>query len=305
VRLGEAASRALEISHPSNTFMLDGKSYPGRLVLRAHEGGLTAINELDLETYLKGVLPEEMSSSWPLEALKAQAVVSRTYAVYNFGQFHNDGFDLAADPRSQVYRGLQHSDPRIDRAVDETRGQVLTYHGEILNAYFHSCCGGHTRAAFRAWHSGQPVRPLMGVVDTHCSLSPNFNWQAYFPSGDVLEAVQKSGVLATRLISIEPGDKEVSGYLANFKVRTEQGESKVPAEEFRRALDPSELKSSYIVKIRKQDKGYLFIGHGFGHGVGMCQWGARAQAEKGRKFRKILEFYYPESTLRVLEEPGG
>jgi stage II sporulation protein D len=303
VQIGDSFGQVFEISHPSNHFVLDGKNYPGRLLLRAHDGTLTAINELDLETYLEGVLAQEMSPSWPIEALKAQAVVSRSFAVYNLGQFHAKGFDLTNDLRSQVYKGLAHPDPKVQEAVNATRGEVLTYEGQVLNAYFHACCGGHTRASFRAWRSGESIRPLNGVVDTTCRLSPHYAWEAYFPADEVLEAVQRAGVLATRLDWIRLGSREPTGYVADLELETDLGRSKVATESFRHALNSSQLKSSFITRIIPKQKGFVFEGRGYGHGVGMCQWGARAQAEKGRKFRKILDFYYPGSEIKILDEP--
>lgn len=299
---GRDTGERLEIWHPSNRFVLNGESYPGRLVLRSSDSGLTAVNELELETYLEGVLPHEMSPKWPLEALKAQAVISRTFAVYNLGQHHADGFDLTSDVRSQVYKGLRAVDPAVKEAVRSTQGQVLTWRGKVLNAFFHSCCGGHTRAAHRAWSGGgEPEKPLKGVVDGHCRVSPHYQWEAYFPASDVLRAVQEAGHMVTELRGLQIGKRERTGHAADVIASTEQGSVRVPIDPFRRSLDPTQLKSGHLMRILRRRNGYLFEGRGFGHGVGLCQWGASEQARKGRLYRKILEFYYPASVLRSLE----
>ncbi|UPT76000.1 MAG: SpoIID/LytB domain-containing protein [Elusimicrobiota bacterium] len=149
--------------------------YRGALILRLDPGQtLSIIEEADVEQYLEGVLPHEMDPDWPLEALKAQAVVARTFTYANMGKFRREGFDLTADTRSQVYKGTTLVNENVRSAVRQTKGEVLGWKGKLLRVYYHACCGGATTDVVTAWggEGEDPPKPLRGVRDPWCSASP-------------------------------------------------------------------------------------------------------------------------------------
>ena len=296
------APTVLDAAEPGGTIKVGSKLYRARIIIRPDEGGsLTAIAETSMENYLLGVLPYEMSPDWPLEALKAQAVVARTYAYYNLGKHRKAGFDLTADTRSQVYGGLGLESELVRQAVRETRGEVLGYGGELLKVFYHACCGGHTMDAAAVW-GGKSEKPLRGVKDRWCADSPYYRWTAYFGDHAVLAAASATRLIGGRLRSVRVADRDASGQVRTFSIRAGAETLTVKAAELRRRLGPAELRSTRVEKIRLLKKGVEFIGRGSGHGVGLCQWGARLQAEDGRKYETILKFYFPGSVLSVVDE---
>ena len=277
----------------------------GTLILRLDPGQtITVVEEIDIEDYLLGVLPHEMDPDWPLEALKAQAVVARSFAYANRGRFKTEGFDLTADTRTQIYRGLADVNENVRSAVRQTRGEVLGWNGQLLRTYFHACCGGHTENSAEVW-GGDPAqtpKPLRGVADKWCATSPQMRWTAYFAWPDLMEAFSEKANLPGPLKSLRLGRRDAAGYVRDFVARAAGGEVKVKASDARLLLGAGELKSTRVQRITMKKKGVEFEGAGSGHGVGLCQWGARRQAEKGRSYEKILSFYFPGATLSVVTE---
>ncbi len=279
--------------------------HSGALILRLDPGQtVTIVEELEIEDYLEGVLPHEMDPGWPLEALKAQAVVARTFTYANMGKFRKDGFDLTADTRSQVFKGLSGVNENVRSAVRQTRGEVLGYDGKLLRVYYHACCGGSTTDAGAAWNAegGSIPRPLRGVRDPWCRLSPHMKWSAYFTWADLTAAVSERSMLSNAITGLKIGARDAAGFVRTFLIRSGRESSEVRAAELRGALGAGEMKSVHIRSLSARRKGVEFFGSGLGHGVGLCQWGARLQAEKGRSYQKILRFYFPDSVLSEIDE---
>ena len=279
-------------------------AYRGALILRLDPGQtLTIVEEASVEEYLEGVLPHEMDPNWPLEALKAQAVVARTFTYANLGKFRKDGFDLTADTRSQVYKGTTAVNENVRAAVRQTRGEVLGWKGKLLRVYYHACCGGSTTDVGSAWGSeGEVPRPLRGVRDPWCAPSPHMKWTAYFAWADLTAAISERRMLSGPLKSLRIGARDAAGYVRTFLAKTSDESVVVKASELRGSLGAGEMKSVRIRSVNLLKKGVEFIGGGSGHGVGLCQWGARLQAEKGRNYDKILSFYFPGSDLSEVDE---
>ena len=282
---------------------IDGKRYRGTLLLRLDPGGetVTVVEELGIEDYLLGVLPYEMDSDWPLEALKAQAVVARTFAYTQLGKYRKDGFDLTTDTRSQVYGGRGSENAAVRKAVEGTRGEVLGYKGEILSVYYHACCGGHTSSPASIWGGTAPA-PLRGVRDRYCVSSPLARWTSYVTFEQLAVSLQKRRVEGGPIKRLEIGARDAAGYVRTFVARVGGETLRVKAAELRAALGGDRLRSVRIAKIRRLKKGVEFVGGGSGHGVGLCQWGSRLQAQAGRRYEQILQFYFPGSTLSVVDE---
>ena len=287
----------------SGAILIGERRYPGAIIVRLTPGGgLSVVDELLVEDYLLGVLPREMDPNWPLEALKAQAVVARTFAYTQAGKFRRDGYDLSSDTRSQMFVGLGSESEAIRRAVRETRGEVLGYKGKILGVYYHACCGGHTENASAVWGSGPaPPPPLRGVRDRYCRNTPLARWTAYFPYEEVLAALQQDRLLggAIRMFAVQ--SRTAAGYAKDFAVTVGSERLLVKASDFRKLIGSADLKSVRIERVRQLSSGIEFEGSGAGHGVGLCQWGARIQAERGRDYEQILRFYFPGSTLSLLD----
>jgi len=280
-------------------------AHRGTLILRLDPGQtVTVIEEISLEEYLEGVLPHEMDPDWPLEALKAQAVVARTFAYANMGKFRKDGFDLTADTRSQVYRGVTAVNENVRSAVRQTRGEVLGWRGELLHVYYHSCCGGRTEDVAQAWGGDpkQTPRPLRGVKDPWCQGTPNHSWRAYFTWSDLMSAIQEKVGLPGPLSSLKIAHRDAAGYVLSFAARAGRRTVSVRSSDLRHSLGAGELKSTKIRRLVPKKKGVEFIGGGSGHGVGLCQWGTKVQALKGRSYDKILLFYFPGSVLSVVTQ---
>jgi stage II sporulation protein D len=186
----------------------------GTLILRLDPGQtVTVVEDIPVEDYLEGVLPHEMDPDWPIEALKAQAVVARSFTYANMGKFRKDGFDLTADTRSQMYKGVTAVNENVRRAVRETRGEVLGWNGQLLRVYYHACCGGHTENAAEAW-GGDPKatpKPLQGVADPWCAASPKMHWKAYFAWQDVMAAIEEHRRLPGPLKSLKIGRRDLGG----------------------------------------------------------------------------------------------
>ncbi|MDD2804528.1 MAG: SpoIID/LytB domain-containing protein [Elusimicrobiales bacterium] len=274
---------------------LGGNLYKGDILLRATpEGKLDIIEYLPLEDYLYGVLPSEMSPDWPLEALKAQAVASRTYALRYINPARD--YDVTDGVEMQVYKGTAKISPRIIEAVNSTRGEVLKYKGKLVSAFFHACCGGHTASVRSAWGE-DIIKPLYGAPDPFCSPSRHYRWEYYLASSELLKYIQAAGSTALKVKSLRIHKKDRSGRAVSFLVGTDKGSKTVQATEMRKRFGTFEFRSTYVTSITPVKGGFEISGRGWGHGVGMCQEGAKYMALKGRPYKKILRHYYPGAAI--------
>jgi stage II sporulation protein D len=272
-------------------FTLGRRTYRGTLRVGAREqGNLEVRNRVRAHDYLCSVVGREVYPEWDEHALMAQAVAARTYMIYALGSRHYlSGADMA-------YRGVESEHPSTTRAVERTRGIVLTYGGRILPAYFHSTCGGHTMAVERFADTVEPCDPLAGRPCAWCSRSPSFRWGARIKAEQIAVSLSQSGLARVQAVhSLTPLDKEPDGYARRMLVN---GSADVNAYAFRLAVGASRLKSTNFDVAARGDC-FDFTGRGHGHGVGLCQWGAQGLAAEARlNWQEILEFYYPGAALR-------
>lgn len=276
-------------------FSLDGKKYEGKLFLeKDYKKRLRLINEIDMELYLKGVVPSEMPPNWPIEALKAQAVVSRTYGSYDFA--NSTGF-LESSVLDQVYGGEKNRRPSTDHAVDATRGQVLTDNGKIFPAYFHSASGGITTTIPYVWPKRKNFGAVESVKDKYSKDSPYQDWETKLSPAEISEALKKSGHDMGVISSLQVIEREPSGRAHKIKVVGSKQTKIFQGNEFRLALGWKNLKST-LFDLSVANGKYVFKGHGFGHGVGLSQIGAKKMAEKGHNYKQILKYYFPTAKLR-------
>jgi stage II sporulation protein D len=280
---------------------VNNKVYRGSLLARRNDdNSVTVVEELGLEEYLYGVLPAEMGPDWPLEALKAQAVVARTYALYSLKRFADSGFDLSADVRSQAYSGSTQDNPKIIEAVHATTGEVLGWKGQLVHAFFHANCGGRTSPP--VW-GGDKMRPLDGVHCPYCKNSKDYSWEISFANDKLLAFVHTMGLTAAKKIkSMRVLERNSGARVLLLKISTDAGSKTVDFKDFRNYLGSTLLRSSYIIHIIPHKYSYTFVGRGYGHGVGMCQDGAKEMAKIGRSYKQILKFYYPGAEIDTWQD---
>lgn len=278
--------------------VINGRVFKGKIQLIINKNSkLTVVNRLGLEDYVKGILYNEASHYWPMEALKAQAVVSRTYAVYQAQENRGKDFDVTADIYSQVYGGKTSERGRTNKAVEETAGEVITYKGRAIPAYFHATCAGRTEDASELWNVN--LAPLKGVACGFCKDSPHFNWH-YVASLDELRGkLSEAGRKAGAIKNIAVSARNNSGRITDLRIITSQGELLMTAKDFRSIIGPNIIRSlNFTVKVVEKDA--VFEGAGWGHGVGLCQWGAYFMAKQGKGSGEILKYYYPGSDVKTI-----
>ena len=306
---GSSASDCIAIA--TDKAGLNKACYNGEFIVTANGNKLNAINVIDIEDYLRGVVPYEIGKldESKFEALKAQAVAARTYAYKHFGSRVAQGFDVYADTRDQVYKGLHSATALTDKAVRETEGVVMTYNGEFITAYYHSTCGGETEGVV-TW--GRPDHPyLKNKPDlrpdgtTWCRESSYSEWTREFTEDELRDLFQinakeaKANVPSFSSIkSMHIQDTLKSGRIHTLVIETNNGSFTAKADKIRWLFKRGGtiLPSSFF-RIHKNGNEWILKGKGFGHGVGLCQMGARARAQAGQSYIQILTHYYPGITL--------
>lgn len=298
---GEASS--LEVNAPGGFLQVNGKLYRHRITIFSQGSECAVVNTVDLEKYLAGLINKEMSPSWPLEAMKAQAVASRSYALFQSQANRNSDYDLESTTQDQVYDGAGSETAKSNRAAEETRGIVIAYANTPVKAYYHANCGGMTELPVAVWGSESPAfRPV--VCPYHHQKRDKLRWTLTVTPEQIQAALKKVGnILPTnfrRLAMLEAGAPNPNQRLNDVMVSDTSGNSLVvSANAFRNALGNTKVRSTAF-KVHEEHGSYRLDGQGFGHGVGMCQVGARAMAEEGKTFRQILRYYYPLTKLSRL-----
>lgn len=306
---GTSASDCIAIA--TDKAGLNKACYNGEFIVTANGNKLNAINVIDIEDYLRGVVPYEIGKldESKFEALKAQAVAARTYAYKHFGSRVAQGFDVYADTRDQVYKGLHSATALTDKAVRETEGVVMMYNGEFITAYYHSTCGGETEGVV-TW--GRPDHPyLKNKPDLRpdgtpwCRESNYTEWTREFTEDELRDLFQinakeaKANVPSFSSIkSMHIQDTLKSGRIHTLVIETNNGSFTAKADKIRWLFKRGGtiLPSSFF-RIHKNGNDWILKGKGFGHGVGLCQMGARARAQAGQSYIQILTHYYPGITL--------
>lgn len=264
---------------------------------------LTIVNTLPLEEYLYGVVPAEMPSSWPLEALKTQAVAARTYVLGHLGQFAGDGFDVMPTTTSQVYGGVEEETPVTNQAINETRGKVVTFNSKLISAFYYASSGGITESSLDAW--GTDI-PYLRSVEDFDQDSPKYSWYKTISNDDLQGIVKKEfGSDPGRIMKFTIMETTGSNRVKTLRIEGQRGYLDVDGKKFRFA---AKLNST-LFRVQPVDPGtsilndiptpnlFMFIGRGWGHGTGMSQWGARYLAKTGKTYNEILRHYYPGTEI--------
>lgn len=297
---GHSLSSPIRIVALANqrSIRINGRRYHDNILIRIKNGRLNVINELGIEDYIKGILPKEVSPKWPIESLKAQAIVSRTYALRNLKKHGSQGFDLCNTVHCQVYGGIESEQLRTNKAVEFTRGQVLTYNKKLAQALFHASCGGRTEVPNNVWNVNSRVpKYLEGVRDGFCKESPHHKWTKKISEVYLRGKLKKAGYNIGKISSIKILGRNKTGRATYLLIKNSYGKLKILAAKFRLAIDPWKVKSTMFSRIRKIGSDFEFSGRGWGHGVGMCQWGAKAMSDRRYKYKKILRYYFPGTRI--------
>ncbi|MGF7060798.1 SpoIID/LytB domain-containing protein [Brassicibacter mesophilus] len=302
-----------------------------------------AVNYVELDNYLYGVVPREMSANWPIEALKAQAVAARNYSLLNTNKHVNSGYDLCDTQDCQVYGGYDWENIRSNTAVDETSGNVLKYDGKLVNTFYHSSSGGHTENSENVWSESIPY--LRGVKDEFSLGSPDAKWELVITKEELSKKLLDNGIDVGEVLSIDILEVSEYGRVVELMISGSNKNEILKKEKSRLVLGPLALKSTWFnvksdsdvyildgndrvpyktsmmnnsilssegkISISKNSKTkllvsdgtnlqilntmptqYVFNGKGWGHGLGMSQWGAKGMAELGYNYKEILEYYY-------------
>ena len=373
-------SFSLPVRITSNGMITWSKTrYRGGLRLIAAPGGFTVINDIEMEEYLRGILKIEMNPDWPPEALKAQAVLARTYALRNKKRHQQQGFDVCSLSHCQNYRGANAETDRTDGAVNATKGQILTWNGSVADVYYHSDSGGATSDIASVWGKKTPY--LVTRTEPVVYTSPNSNWTARLTASQIESALTKMGQPVGTLQSVHILERDGSGRVTLLEIRGSLGTQRIKGHALRMALGsnllkstnfnivvsdlkdtpaaavptgsrrPISLKTDPLVEITQQGifsskelmdmllhpenrekymeiaqarlggklsmpmtdepavtetiplpqiggtGGIQVTGKGWGHGVGLSQWGAKALAEQGWNYQRILEHYFPGTQI--------
>ncbi len=269
--------------------LVDGSAYRGKIEVYRGKKGLYLVNSLPLEDYVKGVVKSEVAAGWEDEALKAQAVIVRTYAVNHILKNADSLYHLTSSTLHQMYKGTTF-DADISNAVDDTAGEILTYKGKPIMAYYHSTCGGRTELPEEVFGKSFPY---LKSVTNDCTISPLSIWERKIPYSEIEAAL---GLPPVKKIKVETHTK--TGRAKILNIETEESVTYIETKELRRIIGWKRIPSTLFTL--KNDEGRLIIeGRGYGHGVGLCQWGALQLDRKGNSYREILSYYYPNTTITL------
>lgn len=277
---------------------MNGREYGDTLELVRNGDGIAVVNELSLDDYVVGVLRAEVGERWPAEALRAQAVVARTYAAYQRLLNAAKPYHIVASVAHQMFGGRPPRTSVAWAAVSETSGQVLLWEGEVFPAFYHAESGGYTedpRTVFAA-------RNMPALKPVRCDFSagsPHFYWNLDVKIAELTEIMRKNEVPVGTVTAIDVTERTTSLRATSVTVRGTRGSVRLRGNDFRRMVGYDTLRSTLFAVALEGDVAH-FSGRGYGHGVGMCQWGAKGMAEQGYTARQILEYFYPGAVLGSL-----
>ena len=330
---------------------VENKYYRDYIDVKIIRDELLVVNHIDVNSYLYGVVPSEMPASFPIDALKAQAIAARSYTLKSLNKHINEGYNLCDTTHCQVYGGISREHINTNTAVDETWGMVITYNGDIIDAVYHSNSGGYTVDSREAWGNGLPY--LVAIKDDFSLESPNSSWDLTIDCSQINDRLKSNGINIGEVIDIEIVERSPSSRVSKLKIIGKSGEKILSRDQIRQVLGFEDLKSTWFTIKKEGNIGYskavyaidgwdknpqmininkchiidaslirtanrgsangitsrdrirevinndtsgdgkfIIEGQGYGHGVGMSQWGAKKMAELGYSYDEILKHYY-------------
>ncbi len=290
IRIGGKARGKSLVVDARGPVRLNGRAYPGSLRLSARgDSGLDVVNLVPLEAYVASAIASETPADWPREALKAQAVVARSYALHERMRRAGEAFDVESSVISQRY-GVSRVPESHAGAARATAGEYLAYGGTPILAAFHSSSGGATASAEEVW--GEDL-PYLRSVSSPDDAAPDYFWSYDMSLSDLADALREAGYPSGSLSEVRVTDRSESGRVERIQL----GSVLLSGRDLRELLGGRALRSA-MFEVRVEDGRVVFMGSGSGHGVGLCQWGASELAKRGSSYRRILAHYYPGSDLR-------
>ena len=281
----------------SDTLSLQGHKYHRELEVRFRlydkKPELLVVHPLDLETYVVGIVSSELPGGWPLETYKAQAIAARTFALWQKYRRLDLPYHMEASVLDQVYGGVEREHALAQQAALATRGMVLSSRRHLAQAYFHASCGDHTESALEGWGTALPYLP--GSACGFCTASDRHTWSANIPRADVDKAF--APLLGESVTSLAVTAKTKTGRAKTVEVKGKTKHKSITGADLRRLLGYNKLWSTWIDKLELTGDALVVSGKGSGHGVGMCQWGARGMALAGKSAEAILQRYYPGAPI--------
>lgn len=293
----------LEFRSMNGFLFVGGRPYRRLLRVFAKGNECVVINVGPLERYIAGVVAKEMHPDWPMEALKAQAIAARSYAIANMKRPRSSQYDVVSTTMDQVFRGASGEDSRTLLAARATRGMVLRAKGKVMRAYYHSHCGGRTEIPKNVWGRSEPEF-ISVACPYHKLRQPQTVWRKELPKALIQKKLESLATVLPQsfrdLANLQVTKSFNSNRVATVTMADTRGNSlELEASYFRRIIGNRLLKSTKF-RIIDHQKSIEFEGSGFGHGVGLCQYGTKEMATQGKNFREILKHYYPLASLRKL-----
>lgn len=264
------------------------KKYRGQILIYNLNNKLIVINKINIEEYIYGVVPREISVNWSDDVIKAQTVVARTFALIQKFKTKSKLYDLDNSTYSQMYEGYNVENERVNHLIDETTGEVVIYKNKLAQTFYHSTCGGTTEDPLYVW--GHSVPYLKTVHCPYCTESPNYSWTLNLSLKSIENKLRKKGY-NIRVRSLQIIRKDPSGRISKLKILGINKDLNLTGNQFRNIIGPKTLKSTRF-QIAFHGDTLKFLGHGWGHGIGMCQWGAKTMSDKHINYKRILRFYY-------------
>lgn len=280
--------KTIQIELPQNISLTQEDNEP---MLKVYDVTTKNIVEMELEEYVKGVLAGEMFNDWPIEALKAQAILARTYTLYFLQNFTSkyDGADISNDVTEAQAYDAEKINENIEHAVNETQGKVVMFDGNLIEAWFHSNSGGMTTTAKNGLnYLGEEKYTKATKSPEKVDNSENFSWNVTLTKSDVLSALRSMGVGVSTISNLEIAQKDETGRALTLKI----GETEFSASTFRLKIGSTKMKSTMIENIVVSTSSISISGKGYGHGVGLSQWGAKLMAEDGKNAEEIILHYF-------------
>lgn len=291
----------LRLGSSGGQMLFQGEKHKGSLRFLVDQGTLVVVNKLQIENYLVGVLASEMGNAWPVEALKAQAVAARSYAHFRLKTPKSRFYDIESTVEDQAFRGWPDKTDRLESAVNGTRGLVLFDGNSVARCLYHSRCGGKTEKATFVWVNGKKTNDES--ADCPGCRERRVAWQATAPLSLILKKVGLVSTTGTKGVAIKEMTRGVSGRVAELNIFANGKHRSISSDQLRGIVGYHKMKSAYF-DWRIEDKDIVFDGFGAGHGVGLCQWGAKYFADKGISFTAILKHYYPAKRLARIAAPS-
>ncbi|HET6514418.1 MAG TPA: SpoIID/LytB domain-containing protein [Thermodesulfovibrionales bacterium] len=283
--------KIIRLGSRKGDLLMNGMHYTGNIEVWKGDKGLYIVNELLLEEYVESVVASEVGTNWEMEALKAQAVIARTYAAYRMNASGSSKYHITSSVLHQVYKG-NNAQIQVAYAVKETAGEIITYDGKPIEAFYHSTSGGMTEDPKEVFGKSFPY---LKPIETKCEQSPYWLWERKIPFQEIDKALNLTGIKEISVTSLT-----TTGRVRDLSIESQSGRITMKATQFRKLLGWSRLPSTDFHMTMNGDS-VIFEGKGYGHGVGLCQWSALQMAKDGKSYREILSYFYPGTEIQHYE----